>query len=87
MKDTATASTITENVNGFLSEYTVGAYSDKIIEIMNDKYLYDKVSKNAYIDLYKTWDEQVNEAYKIYLELIKKEKKISKMYLFFSFML
>ncbi len=75
LKDTATASTITENVNGFLSEYTVGAYSDKIIEIMNDKYLYDKVSKNAYIDLYKTWDEQVNEAYKIYLELIKKKKR------------
>ena len=75
LKDTATASTITENVNGFLSEYTVGAYSDKIIEIMNDKYLYDKVSKNAYIDLYKTWDEQVNEAYEIYLELIKKKKR------------
>ena len=75
LKDTATASTITENINGFLSEYTVGAYSDKIIEIMNNKYLYDKVSKNAYIDLYKTWDEQVDEAYKIYLELIKKKKR------------
>lgn len=76
LKNTAIASTITENVNGFLSDNTVGAYSDKIIEIINNKYLYDKVSKNSFIDLYKTWDEQVSEAYKIYLELIKKKKRL-----------
>lgn len=74
LKDTATASTITENINGFLSEYTVGAFSDKIIDVMHDKYLYDKVSKNAYIDLYKTWEEQVDKSYQIYLDLIKKKK-------------
>lgn len=74
LKDTATASTITENVNGFLSDYTVGAFSDKIIEVMHDKYLYDKVSRNAFIDLYKTWEEQVDKSYEIYLELIKNKK-------------
>lgn len=77
LKDTATAATITNNVNGFTSEYTVGAYSDRIIEIINDKKLYDKVSKNAFIDLYKTWDEVVDEAYKIYLEKINNYENIS----------
>lgn len=76
LKGTATGSTITENVNGFLSENTVGAFSDKIIEVVNNKYLYDKVSKNAFIDLYKTWEEQVDKSYQIYLDLIDKKKKI-----------
>ena len=62
-----------ENVNGFLSDYTVGAYSDKIIEVMTNKELYDKVSKNAYIDLYKTWDQMVNKAYELYQEAIEKK--------------
>ena len=72
IKGTVTASTITDNVNGFISENTVGAYSDKIIEVIKNKHLYDKVSKNAYIDLYKTWDDCVTKVYNRYLELIKK---------------
>lgn len=74
LKNTATATTITDNINGFLSDNTIGAYSDRIIEIMKDKELYNKVSKNSYIDLYKTWSDQVSEAYQIYLELINKTK-------------
>ena len=69
LKNTATAATVTDNVNGFLSDYTVGAYSDKIIEVMNNKELYEKVSQNAYIDLYKTWKQMVDKAY----ELIEKK--------------
>ena len=72
LKDTATAATITNNINGFLSENTVGAYSDRITEIMNDKRLYDKVSKNAFIDLYKNWDESVEQVFKLYKEFINK---------------
>ncbi len=72
LKNTATAATVTDNVNGFLSDYTVGAYSDKIIEIMKNKELYEKVSQNAYIDLYKTWNQMVDEAYELYKEFIKK---------------
>ena len=62
-----------DNVNGFLSDYTVGAYSDKIIEIMHNKELYEKVSKNAYIDLYKTWKQMVDKAYELYKEFIEKK--------------
>ena len=73
LKNTATAATVTDNVNGFLSDYTVGAYSDKIIEIMHNKELYEKVSKNAYIDLYKTWKQMVDKAYELYKEFIEKK--------------
>lgn len=70
LKDTATASTVTNNINGFLSEHTVGAYSDRIIEVMSDKRLYDKVSKNAFIDLYKNWDKCIDEVFELYKEFI-----------------
>lgn len=73
LKNTATSSTITDNVNGFLSEETIGAYSDKIIEVMENKELYKKVSNNAYYDLYRTWDKAVDEIYEIYKDLIDKK--------------
>lgn len=73
LKDTATAGTVTDNINGFLSDYTVGAYSDKIIEVLENKSLYEKVSKNSYIDLYKNWDDTIKEVYQLYLELINKK--------------
>ncbi len=73
LKNTATSSTITDNVNGFLSDETVGAYSDKIIEVMENKELYKKVSDNAYYDLYRTWDKAVEEIYEIYKDLIDKK--------------
>lgn len=74
LKDTVTASTVTDNVNGFLSEPTIGAYSDKIIEILNDESLYNKVSKNAYIDLYKNWDDVIDNVYKLYTKMTIKNK-------------
>lgn len=73
LKNTATSSTITDNVNGFLSDETVGAYSDKIIEVMENKELYKKVSDNAYYDLYRSWDKAIEEIYDIYKELIDKK--------------
>ena len=74
MKKSATSATVTDNVNGFISENTVGAYSDKIIEVMNNDKLLNKVKENAFIDLYVTWDKKVDEVYRIYLEKIKENK-------------
>ncbi len=75
LENTATSATVTNNVNGFISKSTVGAFSDKIIEVMTDKQLYNKVSENAYIDLYKTWDKTVDEVYNLYMNLINKNHK------------
>ncbi|MBE6138327.1 MAG: glycosyltransferase family 4 protein [Firmicutes bacterium] len=72
LKGAATAGTITDNVNGFLSEHTVGAYSDKIIEVLENRKLLESVSKNAYLDLYKHWDDAIKEVYDSYVQLINK---------------
>ena len=50
LKNTATSSTITDNVNGFLSDETVGAYSDKIIEVMENKKKFLIMLTMIYID-------------------------------------
>lgn len=71
LKGSATSSTVTDNVNGFITENTTEAYASKIIEVMNEKDLYNKVSNNAKKDIYKTWDDVTKELYKIYLEMIK----------------
>lgn len=75
LRNTATASTVTDNVNGFLSDNSVYAYANKITEVLNNEKLYKKVSNNAYKDLYVTWEDKVKEAYNLYLEIIKKYHK------------
>ena len=69
------------NYNIYLSNGEVITLNERVItknELLLkkeiDKELYSKVSKNSYIDLYKTWSDQVSEAYQIYLELINKTK-------------
>lgn len=74
LKNTATASTVTDNVNGFLSDYSIDAYSNKIIEVMENKKLYQTVSANAYKDLYKNWDDTIDEVYNKYLGIIENYK-------------
>lgn len=70
LKNTATASTVIDNVNGYISENSTGAFSDKIIDAIEDKKSYEKICKNAYIDLYKTWDETIDKVYDAYIDLI-----------------
>jgi len=56
-----------------LTENNIEDYSNKIIEIMNNKKLYNKVSKNCFNDLYTNWDKKVKEMYTKYKQLINKE--------------
>ena len=70
LKNTATASTVIDNVNGYISENSTGAFSDRIIDAIEDKKSYEKICKNAYIDLYKTWDETIDKVYDAYIDLI-----------------
>lgn len=72
LRKAATASNIQDNVDGFLSEDTPREYAEKIIEVMDNKKLYAKVSKNTYKNIYKNWSTNIEEIYKIYLENIEK---------------
>lgn len=68
----ATTATVINNVNGFIEENDVTKYAKRIISILEDKKLYQEVSNNCYRDLYKNWDDTINEVSEKYLKLIKK---------------
>lgn len=74
IEGSATSSTCTDKVNGFISKPTKEDYAKYIKEIMLDKKLYKEVSKNAHKDIYITWDKQLKNVYKRYLELIDKKE-------------
>ena len=76
LEGAATAATVTNNVNGFIVKNDVNVYAESIIKILDDDKLRKKISNNAYRDLYKNWDDSINEVYHEYLRLInEKESK------------
>ena len=70
----ATASTIQNNVNGFLAPNDQTEYAKRILEIMRRPDLLHSVSLNARRDLYRTWQDAAREAYGRYLDLIERKK-------------
>ena len=66
----ATTATITENVNGFISQNNEEDFAEKINEIINNKALYDSVCENVYKDIYINWDSQVSKVFDFYMEII-----------------
>lgn len=67
----ATTATIKKDNNGFISENKEEKYAEKIIEIINNKELYNKVSENAYKEVYVNWDDKVEEVFKLYNQMIQ----------------
>lgn len=68
------AGNIKDNQNGFLSDYDVESYANKILEICQNEELYNKVAENAHKTLYKTWDEIIEKVYKEYINHIEQKK-------------
>ena len=66
----ATTATITENVNGFISQNNEEDFAEKINEIINNKVLYDSVCENVYKDIYINWDSQVSKVFDSYMKII-----------------
>ncbi len=58
---------IEDNVTGFLSEFNEKAYTKRILEIINNKELYDKVRQNTSSLKAETWDE-VSDHYREYFK-------------------
>ena len=81
LEGSATSSTATDNVNGFIAKPTPEAYAEKIEEALANEELYNTVSEGAFRDLYVTWEETVarmKEQYKINIEKKKQEKNSRK---------
>lgn len=71
VKGAATTATITENVNGFISQNNEENFAEKINEIINNKALYNSVCENVYKDIYINWDSQVSKVFDSYMEIIR----------------
>lgn len=65
---------IKDNYNGFNSVMDVSSYEKRIIEIINDKELLNRVGKNAREMLGKSWKDIANETYELYLKEIEKKE-------------
>ena len=74
IRGSTTSCTVTEDVNGFMAKGEVEDYAKRIFEVLNDPKLHEKVSENAYKDLYKTWEEVVGNMYDKYLKIIEEYK-------------
>ena len=70
-----TACSVIDNQNGFLAPNDANLFADRIIDIFNDKELYNKVSEGAYKDLYRHWDDLTKDLYKEYKRIIKEYNK------------
>lgn len=78
IKEAVTAELVTDNINGFLSENNEESYANKVIEVLNDKELYDRVSEGSYKDLYISWDDLIGDLENRYYNIIDNYKKPNK---------
>ena len=70
IKDSCTAESITDGVNGFLAEETPEAFAARIKEIISDPEKMRKVGEEAHISVYRTWEMVAEEAFEKYKEII-----------------
>ena len=71
IEGSVTSDTIINNVTGFTAKEDVNDYASRIIEIFNNKKLYEKVKNNARKELAKPWETIAKETYDFYLKTIK----------------
>lgn len=73
LENSATSANIIDNVNGYISKNSKEDYCNKIIEALENKKEYKNICENAFNDLYKAWDLQVEKMYQEYLKLINQK--------------
>jgi len=74
LEGAATAATIEDNKNGYLSKNDLQEYANNIVKIMDNEKQYHWVCENCLKDLYKNWDDAIKEVYERYVQLIKQKK-------------
>lgn len=69
-KDTMVADGITDNVNGFVEDNDEEKYAARILQLYKDRNLLAKVGEGAKRDLYRTWDNHIDDVYENYQKII-----------------
>ncbi len=73
LRNTGSAERIVENESGFATDNDLDAYANKILELMKDKALLERVGKNAKT-IYTPWEDTVEKYLDFYDETIKNYK-------------
>ncbi|HAX02356.1 MAG: hypothetical protein A2Y45_03580 [Tenericutes bacterium GWC2_34_14] len=76
LKDTATASTIKHNINGYVCEHDSMRYAEMIITIFKDYKSYLRIKEQCYKDLYRTWFDVTKIVYARYQSTIHQKKEV-----------
>ncbi len=79
VRGSVTSGTVTEDVNGFMAEENPQKFAEKIVEIVNNKEYYDKVTEGAFRDIYVSWDSVVEEVMGEYRRIIEEKKTSSQL--------
>ena len=75
IEKTATAATITDRHNGYLSRETAEDYANTIIEAISNPEKLKEVSENAHKELYVSWDDVAKRVMERYEFLIEENNK------------
>ena len=74
IEGSATSATITDGVDGIIAKNDIKEYAKVVDELMHDEEKLNKLKDNAFKNLYISWDSQIKEVYKLYLEFINRTK-------------
>lgn len=74
LEGSATSATVTNDVNGYICENDTDKFAQKIEDILKNVEDYNRISQNAFRDLYVTWDDCAKEISQKYIEMIEKKK-------------
>ncbi len=70
-EETMAADGITDGVDGFVSKNSEEDFAGYILRIHNDRKLLERVGEGARRNLYRTWDNLVDDVYENYLKIIE----------------
>ena len=77
LRGARTACTVTDGVDGYLSEADIDAYAEKIREIFRDPDAYEKICLAAQRDLAVSWEKTVGDSYDLYLRLHEEKHPVA----------
>jgi len=70
LKNYGASERLTDNKNGFISEYDLRKFAERIYEIVNDKATYQYVCENVRTILGESWQEIARKYEKMFKEVI-----------------
>ncbi len=75
IENSLTSGTITNNINGIISEDNPKDFANNIYKLLTDNKFYNFISSNAHKDIYVSWEQQIQNIYANYVRVIEEYNK------------